>query len=84
MIPSLGQGADISKQAEAIRRETQKKQEEQEFLKNYLVTMQQAIEKDMQNIDEYFPEELTSKNSPMFKDEQTSLSDETLKEMATD
>jgi len=28
MIPSLGQGADISKQAEAIRRETQKKQEE--------------------------------------------------------
>jgi hypothetical protein len=51
MIPSLGQGADISKQAEAIRRETQKKQEEQDFLKNYLVTMQQAIEKDMQNID---------------------------------
>lgn len=77
MIPSLDQGANINRQAEAIRREALKKQQEAEFLKNYLTTMHSAIQRDLQNIDSYFPESLTNKQSPMFKDESTSLDADT-------
>lgn len=69
LIPSLEHRAELNKYMEDMMREEKRRKDKADYAKKYIAEMMENIQRDIKNLENYFPEDIINARSPLFNED---------------